>query len=156
MKIKRSLFKCLEKNLDRPDVLILLGARQVGKSTLMEDLMLLAKRERRSFKFYNLEFPQDLLFFSREERQLFDEFTRKSNTFLFIDEFHYLKNASKLFKGIYDLKKNIKIIASGSSSLEAHKHLKESLAGRRNIFSVYPLSWSEWKQTKGSFKNFIT
>lgn len=155
MKIKRSLFRQLEKNLDKSDVLILLGARQVGKSTLIEDLIRLAKKKGRSFKSYNLEFPEDLLFFSRAENQLFNELTKSSNTILFIDEFHYLKNASKLFKGIYDLKKNIKIVASGSSSLEVHKHLKESLAGRRSIFRVHPFSWFEWKQTKGLFNNFI-
>ena len=113
MKIKRSIFNKLSVNLFKPDILILLGARQVGKSTLMEDLIKLAKKKNLTYKTFNLELPGDLLFFSKSESDLFNELTKDSNTILFIDEFHYLKNASKLFKGIYDLKKNIKIVASG-------------------------------------------
>ena len=155
MKIKRSIFNKLASNLFKPGIFILLGARQVGKSTLMEDLIKLAKKKRYPYKTFNLELPDDLLFFSRSESELFNKLTKNSNTILFIDEFHYLKNASKLFKGIYDLKKNIKIVASGSSSIEIHKHLKESLAGRRNLFKVYPLCWEEWHQTKRSLDEFI-
>ena len=42
-----------------------------------------------------------------------------------------------------------------SSSIEIHKHLKESLAGRRSLFKIYPLCWKEWQQTKGSLDDFI-
>lgn len=48
---------------------------------------------------------------------------------LLLDEFHYLKNASHFFKAVFDSGAAVKIFASGSSSLEIHKHLKESLAG---------------------------
>jgi len=154
MEIKRNIFNTLSDTLSGPEVVILLGARQVGKSTLMERLEVLFKGKREVRKF-NLEFPDDLLFFSKSESELFSELTLVPDTILFIDEFHYLKNASKLFKSIYDLKKNIKIIASGSSSLEIHKHLKESLVGRQKIFKVYPLSFSEWKQTKGKLDEFL-
>ncbi|MCX5823605.1 MAG: AAA family ATPase [Deltaproteobacteria bacterium] len=47
---------------------------------------------------------------------------------VFIDEFYYLPNASKIFKAIYDGGTKTKIVATGSSSTEMHKHLKESLA----------------------------
>ena len=155
MKVKRSKFNDLKRILVEPEILILLGARQVGKSTLMEDLMAAAKKQGRPFRSFNLEFPEDLLFFSRSEVELFGELTRKPNLIIFVDEFHYLKNASKVFKGIYDLKKNIKIVACGSSSLEIHKHLKESLAGRRRIFKIHPLVSEEWKQTKGAWDKFL-
>ena len=141
--------------MQKPEVLILLGARQVGKSTLMEALMDSAKKRGLSLRSFNLEFPRDLLFFSRPEIDLFDELAGTPDSIIFIDEFHYLKNASKVFKAIYDLKKNIKIVACGSSSLEIHKHLKESLAGRRRLFRVYPLIWKEWQQTKGDFDKFL-
>lgn len=148
MKIKRSVFSNLGEHLEQPNVLILLGARQVGKSTLMEMLMESARKSSRPFLSFNLEFPDDLLFFSRTPSEVFDDLTREPNTLIFIDEFHYLENVSKLFKAIYDKKKNIKIIASGSSSLEVHRHLKESLAGRRSIVQIFPLSLQEWQTTQ--------
>ena len=62
---------------------------------------------------------------------------------VFIDEFHYLKNASRIFKAIYDKGTKVKIFASGSSSLEIHKHLKESLVGRKLVYRIYPCSLDE-------------
>lgn len=155
MKIKRNIFKKLHDQLDEPQVLILLGARQVGKSTLMQDLEKSVDSKIKIRKF-NLEFPDDLRFFSASDSEIFKELSAIPNCLIFIDEFHYLKNASKIFKGIFDLKKNIKIIASGSSSIEIHKHLKESLVGRKKIQKVYPLSFNEWKQTGQSLNEFLT
>ncbi len=154
MKIKRHIFKRLESSFSGPEIIILLGARQVGKSTLMDELATEFSETWKVRKF-NLELPDDLLFFSKSESDLFKELTSESNTIIFIDEFHYLKNASKVFKGIFDLKKNIKIVASGSSSIEIHKHLKESLAGRQRVFKIYPLTFNEWQQTNGSLGDFL-
>jgi len=65
-----------------------------------------------------------------------------------IDEFHYLPNAIKLFKAIYDGFNGVKIYASGSSAIEMHKHLKESLAGRRRLYRLFPLAFFEWLPSK--------
>jgi predicted AAA+ superfamily ATPase len=67
---------------------------------------------------------------------------------VFIDEFHYLPNASKIFKAVYDGGAKSKIVATGSSSTEMHKHLKESLAGRRSAVRLMPLSFAEYSQTE--------
>lgn len=155
MEINRLKFNSLSDNLKQPDINILLGARQVGKSTLMAKLEVYAKKQGIETISFNLEYPQDLLWFSRSDEEIFKELSSKKNIVIFIDEFHYLKNASKLFKGLYDLKKNIKIIASGSSSIEIHKHLKESLAGRRKIFKIFPLCVEEWRESKKTFDEFL-
>lgn len=155
MKIERFKFKDLCRNLEQPEINILLGARQVGKSTLMAELEVHAKKLGLETISFNLEYPQDLLWFSRSDDEIFKELSSRKNIVIFIDEFHYLKNASKLFKGLYDLKKNIKVIASGSSSIEIHKHLKESLAGRRKIFKIFPLCLEEWKDTGKTLDEFL-
>lgn len=56
----------------------------------------------------------------------------------------------RLFKAIFDGPKKVKIYASGSSSIEIHKHLKESLTGRRRLVSVFPLSYLELKTKFGA------
>lgn len=156
MKVKRPVFKELKAQFSKPDVLILLGARQVGKTTLMEDLSSIASSHFQRVRSFNLEFPDDLLLFSKPERELFNDLADTPNSIIFIDEFHYGRNISKIFKAIYDSKKGIKIVASGSSSLEIHKHLRESLAGRRHVVRIYPLTWEEWSQTGGTIEEFIT
>ncbi len=76
--------------------------------------------------------------------------TGKQKQTVFIDEFHYYKNITSVFKAVYDLNPQIKIYATGSSSLEIHKHLKESLAGRKFETNLYSFSFSEWLVTKNT------
>lgn len=154
--IKRNIINKLYDDLDRPDVLILLGARQVGKTTLMKDLEKRAESQGKKTRYFNLEFPEDLLFFNQTDSQLFKQLSAEHNVVLLIDEFHYLKNASRIFKGLYDLKKGIKIVASGSSSVEIHKHLKESLAGRRNLVQIFPFSREEMIRAKKTEDEMLT
>ncbi|MBI1871407.1 MAG: ATP-binding protein [Chlamydiae bacterium] len=154
MEINRLSFNELYKEITDPRISILLGARQVGKSTLLKLIEIKAKEEGYDTAFYDLEQPRDLLHLSGNDQEVIDKLT-SSNAIIFIDEFHYLKNASKIFKAIYDLRKGstarggIKIFASGSSSLEIHKHLKESLAGRFIKTMIFPLSLLEWRQVPG-------
>lgn len=144
MEAKRLIYNDLCDNLASPEVAILLGARQVGKTYLLRKIEAYAQSQGKSTAYFNLELPDDLLKFSRDESETFRLLTTTAEV-LFIDEFHYLKNASHLFKAVYDSSHSVKIFASGSSSLEIHKHLKESLAGRRRLFRIYPLSLDEYR-----------
>jgi predicted AAA+ superfamily ATPase len=58
----------------------------------------------------------------------FKNFDLSAPIVLFVDEFQYCKNAERIFKNIYDEFDNIKIIASGSSSMEIKDKIQESLA----------------------------
>ena len=71
--------------------------------------------------------PHDLLAFNKGDRDLFQMLIHDLDV-VFIDEFHYLPNASKIFKAVYDGGAKTKTVATGSSTAEMHKHLKESLA----------------------------
>lgn len=142
MIIKRYIFNKLKDEINEPEINILLGPRQVGKTTLLHELEKYSKKQNIKTSFYDLEQPQVLAQFNRSAAKIIQLLTQ-SGKIIFIDEFHYLQNASKIFKAIYDAKEKIKIICSGSSSLEIHKHLKESLAGRRFLFRVFPLQMSE-------------
>jgi len=99
--------------------------------------------------------------FNKTDAEIFKMLTRDADV-IFIDEFHYMKNASKIFKAIFDSHKRVKIFASGSSSIEMHKHIKESLAGRRLTTEIAPLSFDEFSQkarkggTTGLFDEYAT
>ncbi|MDY6967617.1 MAG: ATP-binding protein [Spirochaetota bacterium] len=157
MIIKRNIIDSLYDEFNRREISILLGARQVGRTFLLNKLKEKAVSKKLRVRSYNLEIPADIIKFNKPDVDIFEELTRDVDI-LFIDEFHYLENASKLFKAIYDSKKRVKIFASGSSSIEIHKHLKESLAGRRLVSRIYPLSYDEFLQrgaTKKSFETYL-
>ncbi|MCG2712770.1 MAG: ATP-binding protein [Candidatus Omnitrophica bacterium] len=132
----------LKKEINQPEINIILGARQVGKTTLLRQLQKIIEQSGRTTHFFDLEQPQVLAEFNQNPQEIINKI-RASGQTVFIDEFQYIKNASKIFKAIYDDNIPIKIFCSGSSSLEIHKHLKESLAGRRFLFRLYPLQLSE-------------
>ncbi len=87
-------------------------------------------------------------------------FDFKKRIFVFVDEFQYCKWAERIFKNIYDKFNNIKIIASGSASMEIKDKIQESLAGRKKIFYIYPLDLEEfisWKLIlKGQQQDLIS
>ncbi|MBI4669053.1 MAG: ATP-binding protein [Elusimicrobia bacterium] len=156
MKIIRSVFAELAREISRPEVSILLGPRQVGKTFLLCELQKNARKKNLRTRYYDLELPSDLMAFNKTDAEIFRMLTQNVDV-VFIDEFHYLKNASRIFKAIFDSHKKIKIFVSGSSSIEIHKHIKESLAGRRLTTRIAPLSFDEFSQKarKGEAANLF-
>src|SRR3989338_7091130 len=142
--INRNILNKLQQELTRPEILILLGPRQVGKTTLLKMLQNYAQGEGHPTAFFDLEQPGILVDFNRPDKEIIQKIVG-SGKIIFIDEFQYVANISKIFKAIFDSGKKIKIICSGSSSLEIHKHLKESLSGRRFLYRIYPLTYGELK-----------
>lgn len=142
--VPRSAYPALFAELDRPEISILLGPRQVGKTHLLLSLKAAAERRGLRTRAFNLELPLDLIEFNRPDAGIFELLTKDVDV-VFIDEFHYLANASKHFKAVFDSGRRVKIYASGSSALAMHKHLKESLAGRRLMTRIAPLGFAEMK-----------
>ncbi|MDI6751391.1 MAG: ATP-binding protein [bacterium] len=148
--INRNILHKLGKELTQPEILILLGPRQVGKTTLLKMLENYVQQQGYKTAFFDLEQPQVLANFNRQDNKIMQMISQAGDV-VFIDEFQYVRDISKIFKAIFDSKKKIKIICSGSSSLEIHKHLRESLAGRRFLYHIFPLEYSE---IKNSYPNF--
>jgi predicted AAA+ superfamily ATPase len=153
--ITRTIYEYLQQDLANSKILILIGARQVGKTHLLLELKQFIEDKAKRAKYFNLEIPKDSRYFSQDLVELYEDITDNVD-YIFIDEFQYFNNASKFFKAIYDdPSKDIKIIASGSSSLEIHKHLKESLAGRKNQEIIYPLNFNEYSQINNSLADYF-
>jgi predicted AAA+ superfamily ATPase len=142
VEIKRQVYPDLKAELAYDGITLLIGARQVGKTHLMKKLFKEYQKLGKKVTFYDLEQPDTLLLFNRSEQDITKLLT-KGNEVIFLDEFYYLKNASHIFKAIYDSGYKIKIFASGSSTFQIHKHLKESLAGRKRIYTIFPCSFQE-------------
>ncbi len=143
--IKRKYFKQLIEERDRPEVSILIGPRQVGKTTLLKELGHYFSNNNERVLYLNLENPLDLQKLPQKESELIKWLM--DYHILLIDELYYIKNVSRIFKILVDAghENKIKIYASGSSATDIHTHIEESLAGRRLITQIFPLTFSEFK-----------
>jgi predicted AAA+ superfamily ATPase len=146
MIFKRKLKAKLISELDNPKITLLFGPRQSGKSFLLTQITNELKGSK--YTYYDLEQPTDLLKFADSPENIHKLLLNSGKTVI-IDEFHYLKNAGKTFKAIYDLgrrdsRQQVKIFASGSSAIEMHRHIKESMAGRIHNLRLMPLTLAEY------------
>ncbi|MBN2373562.1 ATP-binding protein [bacterium] len=142
---QRDLEMSLLEALDNRKITIILGARQTGKTSLLKRL-----KEIISHKglFIDLDIYENRGIFSSYTELMnyleFNGYDEKERFVLFLDEFHTVKGIARILKNLYDNHPYVKIFATGSSSLEIVSHLKESLAGRKTIYHLYPLSFEEF------------
>lgn len=161
MSITRNLTLNIKKHLLSDEILLIIGARQVGKTTLLHQIEEIIKTERQICYFLNLEDPEYLSLLNKSPKNLFKifSFDLKQKNFLLIDEIQYLENPTNFLKYFYDqYKDKIKIIATGSSAFYLDKKFKDSLVGRKRIFYLFTLSFREFLKFKNeetlSKKNF--
>ena len=151
MSIKRDITTQASKYLESDEILIFIGSRQSGKTTILKQLIeILDQKGLKSF-WLNLEDPEYLNLLNENPKNLFKIFTipPDQKSYIFIDEVQYLKNPSNFLKYLFDEhREQIKLIVSGSSSFYLDNKFKDSLAGRKNIFPVYTLSFREFLRFK--------
>ena len=152
---KRSIVDEISKYLYSDDIVVVHGARQVGKTFIMMYLQEQLESAGEVTYYIDLE---DSRFVSTLDKGV-DEFVaylseqgfdlsafKKSSKKLFvlIDEIQYLANPSSFLKLLADHHRYLKIIVSGSSSFEMKSKFKDSLVGRTVNFEIYPLSFREF------------
>ena len=157
----RYLYKHLENHLVKKTYTIITGARQVGKTSLLKQLYAYLKKKNEIAVILNLEDTKLLTSFNNDVNAVFkhvpisakkilDGKTDK-RIYLLIDEIQYLDDPSNFLKYLYDeYEYNVKVIATGSSAFYIDHKFKDSLAGRKRIFQLYPLSFNEFME----FKNY--
>lgn len=143
--IIRALQKNIEEKLFLGKAIILLGARQVGKTTLLEKII---AEQNLPTRFLNCDEPQ--------VRQLLEEINIPElkleiaqNKLIVIDEAQKVNNIGQTLKLIVDNFKDVQLIATGSSAFELRNKLNEPLTGRKYEYMMYPISTAEIVETKG-------
>ncbi|KKT72548.1 MAG: AAA ATPase [Microgenomates group bacterium GW2011_GWA2_44_7] len=155
--IKRRAEDSIKSWLDTKKILLVLGARQVGKTTLLKNFF-------RGYKttYLNLDVESDKLDF-RRAASLDPISAIKSLSgpqIVILDEAQRLPETSRVVKGWYDYEVPVKIILSGSSNLNLLDQSAESLTGRNIKLYLPPLLFSEiissqsWFSPIGSIKFF--
>lgn len=141
--IQRDIYPKLQKLYRKPDILALIGARRVGKTTLMQ---LLFEEESKKKEFISFD-DQEILNLFQTDIKTFAQIYVKPNKALFIDEFQYAKEGGKHLKFLYDTY-NIKIIISGSSTPELTIQSLSYLVGRVFTITIHPLTFKEFLRYK--------
>ena len=149
MILKRKIFEKLRKQEKDRKISLLIGARQVGKTTLLKELFSQLSRENKCI-FFDLDLISDYEKVSSFESLLnliklkgYNE-NQKEFFYLFLDEFQKYPSLVKVMKNVYDNLPNVKLYASGSSSLIIKNQVQESLAGRKIINELFPLDFEEF------------
>jgi len=153
----REVISSIWKWMDDSHIIVLVGSRQVGKTCI---LYLLIKRLMRddvkpnSIFYFDLEDFEVLNLFNSGVRDFLryleiQGMKPNERSYVFVDEIQYMENPSNFLKLIADHHKNLKLICSGSSTLEVRRKFTDSLAGRKIIFEIPTLTFKEYLLFKG-------
>ena len=143
MNIKRILKTTLLEQFNSGKAIVLIGPRQVGKSTLIKEILK----------------QQDYLFLDGDDFKVQQQLIEPNTNYLkrligdkkivFIDEAQRIKNIGITSKIIIDQFKEVQLILSGSSAFELNNEINEPLTGRKWEYNLYPISFQELEQTIG-------
>jgi len=150
--VKRILSELIKSKLDFKKIVLLIGARQVGKSSLIKEIL---KEKKVDYLFINGDDPFQRSIFSNPTFEFIKEYI-KEYEYIFFDEAQRFENIGITLKLIIDNIPNKQVIVSGSSSLELTDKINEPLTGRKWEYNLFPFSWNEIKNEIGfanSLKN---
>jgi predicted AAA+ superfamily ATPase len=138
MMIPRNVLELLHNDLNKRKALILLGARQVGKTTLLKAL---SKNWENVLWLTGDELETQQMFENPNTTRFKTEFS--GIKYLIIDEAQRLPNVGLGLKLITDHLQHLQLLITGSSAFELSNRLNESLMGRTFEYRLYPISFSE-------------
>jgi len=141
--------------IDEPETLVILGPRQVGKTTLMDQLQTWLVDEKgvkkKNLLSFNLDFKPDRKRL-QTQADLAQEIQNASDrVFVFIDEVQRLDEPGLFLKGIIDVFPQVKLVVSGSSSLQIRSKVADVLTGRKQLINLSPLFINEVKSLKDDY-----
>jgi uncharacterized protein len=141
--VSRILSQEITKNLFKKKVLLVIGARQIGKTTLLKNILIESKEKSLWLNADESDIRQQLEN-ATTSTQLFQLFGDAK--LIVIDEAQQVENIGLKLKLIIDTNPDLQVIATGSSAFELLQKSNEPLTGRKKEFQLYALSYSELAQ----------
>ena len=142
--INRILTQNIQNVLNKNKAIILLGARQTGKTTLLKQLY---------------DNKNNVLWLNGDDADVHNMFAHATSTSLqatigncetlIIDEAQRIENIGLKLKLITDQISKVQLIATGSSAFELSNRVNEPLTGRKWEFQLFPLSFAEMMKHHG-------
>ena len=143
--IKRQLHNVIKERMFKGKAIVLIGARQVGKTTLFEQIL----------SDPDIQVPQDqilrLYCDDAQTRAILEQSDNlnnmrmliANNRIVLVDEAQRIQGIGLILKLITDHFKDIQLLVTGSSSLALQGELNEPLTGRKFEYHLYPISTQE-------------
>lgn len=142
----RTIENTIKDKIDRGKAIIVVGARQVGKTTLLQSLL-----KDKEFLFLDADDPstRSLLQSPTTEqiRTILGQYK-----YIFLDEAQRIPGIGLTLKIITDQFKGVQLFVSGSSSFDLGNALNEPLTGRKWEYELFPISWEEYENKIGLVK----
>lgn len=145
--ISRAIEDSISKRLFRGKVIIIYGARQVGKTTLVKEILSRFKDQGRYLNCELLSVERGFLELEAERIKSF----LGDYKIIVLDEAQNIPQIGKILKIMVDTYPKLQIIATGSSSFDLSQKISEPLTGRVFRFTLYPFSLREIKEGRDKF-----
>ncbi|OPY16716.1 MAG: hypothetical protein A4E74_01687 [Syntrophus sp. PtaB.Bin075] len=152
--IRRRLLSSLTAHLDQPEITVLVGPRQSGKTTILKRLESELRAGGRKTLWLNLDFEDDFRHVASQGSllQKIQLELGSGGGVVFIDEIQRRENAGLFLKGLYDQGLPWKFVVSGSGSIELKEKISESLVGRKRLFELSTVSFGEFADFRTGYR----
>ena len=145
--IKRFITSRILNNLHKGKAILIMGARQSGKTTLLKGLF----PAQQDVLYLNCDDLEDRNLLAAETISSMKQFAGKSK-YILIDEAQRVQNIGLKLKLLVDNFPEVQIIATGSSSFELSNQIMEPLTGRKYEFYLYPFAYQELADNFGAYR----
>ncbi len=163
---KRGIQENIEHWLFKSKVIIIYGARQVGKTTLSKEILqkhvnldeeakaagLSITDKKAKYKYLNCDLIPVRKALEIQDDEALKNYIGANTKLVVIDEAQRVENIGLILKILVDTCPGIQVIATGSSSFELSNKIKEPLTGRVIQFMLYPLSLTDLSEAYDPYK----
>ncbi|RLD57290.1 MAG: ATPase [Bacteroidetes bacterium] len=143
----RNLEKTIKDKINSGKAIVVVGARQVGKTTLIKKIL-----KEIDYLFLDADDPTTRNLLSNPNTEQIRTIIA-DNKFIFLDEAQRIKGIGLTLKIITDQFKDVQVFVSGSSSFDLGNELNEPLTGRKWEYEMFPISWEEYEKKIGFIKS---
>ena len=143
MQFKRKIHQSVEERLGGGKAIVLIGPRQVGKTTLLREIL-----KNKDFLFLNGDDPTVRQILNSPNTQEIQNIIGEKK-FVFIDEAQRIENIGLTSKIITDYFPKVQLLLSGSSAFDLNNQINEPMTGRKWEFELFPISWAALENSVG-------
>jgi len=133
----------ISKRIGSKKAIIVIGPRQVGKTTLIESIL-----KARDYLLLDGDDPKTRTLLKEPSTEQIRTIIGK-NKYIFIDEAQRIEGIGLTMKIITDRFKDVQLFVSGSSSFDLSTKINEPLTGRKWEYQLFPISWEEFENHHG-------
>jgi predicted AAA+ superfamily ATPase len=149
MKFNRIIKASIEEKFFSGKAILLLGPRQVGKTTLLRAIL---DNRKEKHLYLDGDDPTVVEILENANTETLRSLIA-DNQIVYIDEAQRINKIGIKAKIIVDQFKEVQLVISGSSSFELNQQIQEPLTGRKWTFNLWPISWAEYEKEVGFLKS---